>query len=202
MRAIGLCALCVFSMASLPLPARAEGRDTLLAGGISLEGNTFRGLDLSGAGPYAALELGLAEDFALEVDYRRHSLSDPLEDPASVNPTRARSEMVSVLLRHSLLMVNGEHYLDLQAGLGSQRFDPDGEPAKTRRNLRVGVTFRQPGSMYHLTGRLELRFGIDVLFARAWPTPGPADCTGPCTSATAGRSHDFGFLGTFAIGVR
>jgi hypothetical protein len=204
-RASALCSLCVFSLASLPLTAfgdAPERAEVQVSGGVSIAGASYRGVDLSGPGPYAAVELRASDECTLEVDYRRHDLSALEPDADTAETAQMRSRLVSIILRHSLFTLRGNRYVDLYAGLGSERIEPEGEPARSRRTLRFGVTLMQPGSMYHVSDHLELRFGIGVLVARAWTGPAPAGCTGPCSSATSGRSTDFGYLGTFAIGFR
>ncbi len=197
--------MCALSLGLLPVRAFAEEpaqAGVEIAGGASIAGGSFLGIDFSGAGPYASVRVRAAEGLDLELDYRRHDLRGIQEDAAADSAARATSRLVSVLVRHSIFTLRGKRYLDLHAGLASERFAPeDGQP-RTRRSIRLGVAMLQPGSMYHLSDHLELRIGIDVLVSRAWTAPAPAGCTGPCSAPTSGRTHDFGFLGTFAIGLR
>ncbi|HTM19913.1 MAG TPA: hypothetical protein VL172_05380 [Kofleriaceae bacterium] len=190
-----------FTVACLLAGAGSAAADRLgVAAGVSIGGIPAYGQALSGAGPAAELEVGLTGSWSAGLELRRHHL---YEETAPEDGVRGRSREVALSLRHAALVISGRRYLDFHGGLGVQRLALDGRAPVWRRYLQLGINLLQPGSVYHLTDHLELRFGIDLIIGEPLREPGlPSGCTGPCTDATAGPPHDLGVFGTITLGAR
>ena len=172
------------------------------AAGVSIGGIPAYGHSLNGSGPALEIEVGLAHSWSAGLEFRRHALTEvtAADDDVAV---RGTSRDIGITVRHAMFVIGRRRYLDLHAGLGAERLDLRGREPEWRRYAQVGFNMLQPGSMYHLTDHLEVRFGVDVVVAKALRDPGQAPgCTGPCTVATTGPAHDVGVFGTITVGVR
>lgn len=183
----------------------AAGNELGLAAGVSIGGLPAYGKDLNGSGPVVEVEVGLTHSWSAALEVRRHWLTELPTDQAAAGAAAVTgaSRDLAITVRHAMFMIGAHRYLDLHAGLGAEHIEVEGHRPRWRRYAQLGLNMLQPGSMYHLTDHLELRFGVDVVVAQALREGGEArGCTGPCTTATAGPAHDVGVFGTITVGIR
>ncbi len=186
-------------------PGTAAGNELGFAAGVSIGGLPAYGKELHGSGPVVELEVGLTRSLSAALEVRRHSLSELPTDQAAAGAAAVQgtSRDLGITVRHAMFMIGPLRYLDLHAGLGAEHIAVDGHRARWRRYAQIGLNMLQPGSVYHLTDHLEIRFGVDVVVAQPLREAGQTrGCTGPCTTATAGPAHDVGVFGTITLGLR